>query len=252
MNEKKKCPFCAEMIDADSRQCPCCGEAVPLPPPPKTADPPPRRLIPVREVEPIRLDNPVFRWCRRAVFSLDNDIFNHNGCEGENYQPTRYALVLPYFGGIAAASYIFFGSFGDVKQDVLVENILGAWLPILLLANAVLTCRNIFVLHGWVKKIVYPIFITLAGAIFFVAVTFICSWLYVFVIIILGIWVFLIGTKESLSSDKSNDNSVQEAYIYNNGSVMPTKLTRSDSIGDWHGDDGHTYTEDMSGNLHRK
>ena len=198
----------------------------------------------MKDVGKVPLDNPVYRFCRKFVLRLDNAMFNHNGSEGKDYQPTRFALVLPYLGGIAAASYFFFSSFGKHDNNVLTNNIL-TWVPILILVNVVLTCRNIFVLHGWVKRVFYPVFIAAATLIFFFVVTFVCAWIYAIVMVILILWLCLsawLGSEREQAAQASR-TPVREEVIVDDGSFWGKTLTRTGGVGDWQDRSGNSYEE---------
>ncbi len=202
----------------------------------------------MKDVGKALLDNPAYHFCRKFVLRLDNALFNHNGSEGKDYQPTRYALVLPYLGGIAAASYLFFSSFGKHDNNVLTNNIL-TLVPILILTNVVLTCRNIFVLHGWVKRVFYPVFIAVATLIFFFIVTLVCAWIYA---IVMAILLLRLCLRAWLSSERGqaaqvSQTPVLEKVIIDDGSFWGKTLTRTDGVGDWRDGSGNYYVECCGG-----
>jgi len=206
----------------------------------------------MKDIEKVPFDNPAYRFFRKLVLRLDNALFNRNGSAGNDYQPTRYALVLPYLGGIAAASYIFFSSFGKHDNDVLTNNILTC-LPFLLLANVVLTCRNIFVLRGWVKKIFYPVFIAAVSLIFFFIVTFVCAWIYAIVMIVLIVWFCLaawLGSEREQAAQSSR-SPVREEVLVDDGSFWGKTLTRTGGVGDWQDNSGNSY-EEFCGEFRKK
>lgn len=207
----------------------------------------------MKDVKKVPLDNPVYRFFRKFVLRLDNALFNGGAAADPAYQPTRFALVLPYLGGIAAASYIFFSSFtGDrADLDAVEKNIL-LGIPVMVLLNILFNIGNVFVLRGWVRKFFYPVFIAVVSVLFFALVTFVCAWIYAIVIIVLLLWVFLsanFGKGGALSSG-SGSAPVRHEVLVNDGSFWGKTLTSTDRIGEWRDRFGNTYEE--SGGEFRK
>lgn len=206
----------------------------------------------MKDVGRVPLDNPVYRWFRKLVLRLDNAIFNR-GVADPAYQPTRFVLVLPYLGGIAAASYIFFSSFSGNRSDLdAVEKNILFCVPLMVLLNILFNIGNVFVLRGWARKLFYPVFIAVVSVLFFALVTFVFAWIYVIVIAGLLLCVFLSGTfgKGGALSSDSGDAPVRQEVWVDDGSFWGKKLTSTDCIGEWRDRFGNTYEE--SGGEFRK
>ena len=74
-------------------------------------------------IEKCFMDNRVFRYFRKFVYRLDSRLFNRNTLD-PNYQPTRYALILPYYAAWVADAYMFFVTlFMNVPQEMALEQI---------------------------------------------------------------------------------------------------------------------------------
>lgn len=210
----------------------------------------------MKSVSKIPLDNPLYRLCRKLVFAIDNLLFNFKGSAGPKYQSTRFALVLPFLFAIAAASYNFFGSLFFGVTDKEFEKAVSIGIPILLVANLILTCRNIFIFRSWVKKIFYPVFIAAVTMFFFFLFLFICVWVYAIVMIILILWLAFCGwvgagsSSGGGSSGGSSEPVYEEAYV-DDGSFWGKKLTRTGGVGDWKDGMGHSYEESF-GQFHQK
>lgn len=210
------------------------------------------------EIDSIFFDNPLFRWSRRTVFRLDEAIFNRHYSAGPLYQPTRFVLVLPFWCAILAT----FGHFVDSLLFCAAGNNpygkIVFYMPFILF-NVFFFCKNCLAFPNRLRQYFYPIFITICSLGFFLLVFALFWWLSSFAWIVLLVCAALTGGGSSSSSSScssggtssGDEEYVQQATICN-GSVIPTTITRTGGMGDWHGDDGHTYTEDMEGNLHRK
>lgn len=207
----------------------------------------------MKDVAKVPLDNPPYRFFRKLALRIDNALFNRNGGGGDDYQPTRHVLVLPYICGIAAASYVFFSSFaGDRADSAQVERNILLCVPLMILLNIVLHLKNLFVFRGWIRKISYPVFIAVSTVVFFAAVTFVCAWIYAIVMIVLVLWIVWtahFGKGGTLTSS-GGDAAVRREVLVDDGSFWGKTLTSTDCIGEWRDRFGNIYEE--SGGEFRK
>lgn len=205
-----------------------------------------RTPIFARPVERLPIDNFFFMKCREFVFNLDNDIFNGNGGEGNHYQPATHVLILPFFCGVFLAICLFLSMFSKPLGRT------GAIIVFAgLLLNIFLNRKNIFVLHGWLKKICYPIFIFIVSYFFLLIVCLLFSWLIVLVVVLLLLSImfdsFKINAAAGASGGSGVGNIISKVKVVDGDGYEKT-LTR-DGVGDWHDDYGNRYTESFDGSF---
>ena len=117
------------------------------------------------KMEKIWLDNPLFFLFRKWVCQLDNALFNRNGAAGPNYRPTRFVLVLPFWSGLISVLFFILADavYNQDNAIYFLHDLMFCFyvivLPLTVAVNMFFTCRNAFVIRGWIRKALYPVFL---------------------------------------------------------------------------------------------
>lgn len=222
----------------------------------------------VKGVERIKWDNFYFRFARKVVFGLDNFLFNHNGSAGPGYQPTRYALVAPFwFAVLGPILGIIVGILASPKnEDFSEEKFIVIWGTVTLLfmlINTFFSCRkNVSFFRDRPRKILYPIFLFVSTMIFFYITSLLFLLLIYVIIVIVVLWVMVVflyhfilamlgASASSSSSGRSGGDPITptESCWIPDGTVMGKTLTKEG--GSWKDSSGNRYEEDLCGFLHK-
>jgi len=121
-------------------------------------------------IEKIWLDNPLFLLFRKWGCQLDNALFNRNEAAGPNYRPTRFVLVLPFWSGlISALFFLLANAFYNQDNTVyFIKDFVFCFYVFVLLPTVIInmffTCGNVFVIRGWIRKVLYPVFLIACSA----------------------------------------------------------------------------------------
>lgn len=243
MENIKNCPFCSAAIPAGAGKCPNCSRPLAGP------SGEPQRFIPVRPVEEIPCDNAVFMWCRKKLFFLDRSLFGGNA----GYQPTRFALVLPFWCGIVCAlGYFFLSIVGGGHNPAIGKFML--CVPAMLAINLLVCGGNIAAQSGAGRKLLYALFIVASSLIFCAIVMVVFSWYLVIKLFCFFIKLAFNATFSENSSSSSSGSApqekVEEMWV-DDGSLMGKTLTRKNSS-DWYDSCGNRYEDGGDGYMYKK
>lgn len=216
----------------------------------------------VNGIEYLWLDNVLFRYARRIVFSLDNYLFNRNGSAGPGYQPNRHVLIIPYYFGLVASFIIFVtklfssGKTSDLPTPLITFfGIVYLILFVAFFVSLVVSCRNVLVFRDWKRKVLYVLFIVACSYLCFYITLFIgiAILLIVFLVlmIIFALYLLAIGLKTSFSTDWTGINfKAKETWQIVDGSFMGVTLTRV-SMDEYKDGAGNTYRDTGHGSVYK-
>ena len=212
----------------------------------------------MEELQSVPFDNLFLRICRKLIYRLDNAMFNHNGSNGPNYEPTQYLLMLPFLYGIMAIVYCIFSAFCPGSSEIVAQRnaIIGiSWLVGL---NLLFMARRIICMPTWTKRFFYSVFVVVVTA-SYAFLVFYFAYILVLLFTLIGIVIDFFnpnsggGTGGSMSSGSGTSMSgscssdYPEHIVVNDGSFWGKFLHRENQYDDWTDISGEKYEETSTG-----